>query len=154
MMHSNSLGRATYVMVDDVTGEVYTGSSPQHAQDQRQQAEQDQNPPSRSHSSSTSTTASPGRRGRSVIQKGFSRQKKNKRREQEELRKKGLRSNDGDPVFDQAYVDQMNENILKLSSVHGKELGDLKHKLNITSYLVYGSLALNAGLITYCIFKR
>lgn len=63
------------------------------------------------------------------------------------------RSN-GDPVFDQAYVDQMNENILKLSSVHGKELGDLKHKLSITSYLVYGSLALNAGLIAYCIFKK
>lgn len=64
------------------------------------------------------------------------------------------RSNDGDPVFNQDYVDQMNKNILTLSSSHGKELGDLKHKLDITSYLVYGSLALNVGLIAYCIFKR
>lgn len=63
------------------------------------------------------------------------------------------RSN-GDPVFDQAYVDQMNKNIEALSSSHGKELGDLKHKLDITSYLVYGSLALNVGLIAYCAMKK
>ena len=158
MIHSNNLGRATYVVVDDATGEAYTGSTPQHAQDQRRQAEQDRNPPPRSHSSSTSTTTPPSRRrrsvGRSAIQKAFDRQKKNKRREQEELRKKGLRSNDGDPVFNQEYVDQMNKNIQTLSSSHGKELGDLKHKLDITSYLVYGSLALNLGLIAYCVIKK
>ena len=165
MMHSNSLGRATYVVVDDATGEAYTGSSPQHAQDQRRQAEQDRNPPPTSHATSTATPTSPIRRGKSLRERAFDRQKKNKRKEQKELWKKGLRNNpringDEPAIVEADRAVQLRaalSRIYKLKEAKGelfKRHSDAQKALSSTRKYLYGSLALNVGLIAYCIFKR